>query len=251
MCVRASVCARRWLWLIFNPFLLFQLSCEAHCLRSISYCKLIIFCWNCISVCVHMCVFECLLCMHLLCYCKQNDMAQYYFPSTISRPHACVFCCRCWMHQLRGRCKCISSVNHISLNLEDGEQEMEGGSRGGGYKVATPHSQLLVKKKKKKSKFKNLKMQLCALESLCSLNFKIPLAPLFFFPSCVYTSCKQSRSCFHGNIYLCEEFINPFSQEFHVEIPRRMQMGGVGGMLQCYFWQNLLFMKCNAFFFSI
>lgn len=72
-------------------------------------------------------------------------------------------------------------------------------------------------------------MQLCALESLCSLNFKIPLAPLFFFPSCVYTSCKQSRSCFHGNIYLCEEFINPFSQEFHVEIPRRMQMGGVGG----------------------
>lgn len=50
------------------------------------------------------------------------------------------------MHQLRGRCKCISSVNHISLNLEDGEQEMEGGGRGGGYKVATPHSQLLVKK---------------------------------------------------------------------------------------------------------
>lgn len=89
VCVCASVCARRWLWLIFNPFLLFQLSCEAHCLRSISYCKLIIFCWNCISVCVHMCVFECLLCMHLLCYCKQNDMAQYYFPSTISRHHAC------------------------------------------------------------------------------------------------------------------------------------------------------------------
>lgn len=93
-----------------------------------------------------MCVFECLLCTHLLCYCKQNDMAQYYFPSTISRPHACVFCCRCWMHQLHGCCKCISSVNHISLNLEDGEQEMEGGGGGGGYKVATSHSQLLVKK---------------------------------------------------------------------------------------------------------
>lgn len=79
-------------------------------------------------------------------------------------------------------------------------------------------------------------------------EFQNTFGTIVFFPSCVYTSCKQSRSCFHGNIYLCEEFINPFLQEFHVEIPRRMQMGGVGGMLQCYFWQNLLFMKCNAFF---
>lgn len=58
-------------------------------------------------------------------------------------------------------------------------------------------------------------------------EFQNTFGTIVFFPSCVYTSCKQSRSCFHGNIYLCEEFINPFSQEFHVEIPRRMQMGGV------------------------
>lgn len=186
MCVCASVCARRWLWLIFNPFLLFQLSCEAHCLRSISYCKLIIFCWNCISVCVHMCVFECLLCMHLLCYCKQNDMAQYYFPSTISRPHACVFCCRCWMHQLRGRCKCISSVNHISLNLEDGEQEMEGGSRGGGYKVATPHSQLLVKKKIKNQNSKILKCSCVHWKASARWISKYLWHHCFFPLLCVY-----------------------------------------------------------------
>lgn len=45
---------------------------------------------------------------------------------------------------------------------------------------------------------------LCPLESLCMRNFKIPLTPLFP-PSCVCTSCKQSRSCFHGNSYLCED----------------------------------------------
>lgn len=32
--------------------LLFQLNREAHCLRSVSYCELIILCWNCVSVCV-------------------------------------------------------------------------------------------------------------------------------------------------------------------------------------------------------
>lgn len=68
---------------------------------------------------------------------------------------------------------------------------MEGGGRGGGYKVATPHSQLLVKKI---IIIKNLKMQLCALESLCSLNFKIPLAPLFFFfpPVCIQAASSHA-----------------------------------------------------------
>jgi len=31
------------------------------------------------------------------------------------------------------------------------------------------------------------------------------------------TSCKQSRSCFHGNIYLRERFVNPLSQAFLAE----------------------------------
>ena len=46
-----------------HPFLLFQLDREARCLRSVSYCELIILRWNCVRarmvVCVYVCVCMC------------------------------------------------------------------------------------------------------------------------------------------------------------------------------------------------
>lgn len=69
-----------------------------------------------------------------------------------------------------------------------------------------------------------------------------------FFSSCVYTSCKQSRSCFHGNIYLCEEFI----KEFRVEIPRRIQIGKKEeGLLQCYFLTECYYLWDATYFWCI
>ena len=104
--------------------------------------------------------------------------------------------------------KCITNVNHISWNLKDGERE-----RGGWGGCC--HSLLFVTPCLKK---RILNVTVCTgKHMLAEFENTFGTIVLFLFFcffssfSCVYTSCKQSRSCFHGNIYLCEEFINPFS----------------------------------------
>lgn len=149
VCVRVSVCARRWLWLIFNPFLLFQLSCEAHCLRSISYCKLIIFCWNCISVCVCICV--CLsVCSACIYFVIASKMTWHSIISHLPYPDLTrvffVVVVECISSTAAANASPVSITFLWIWKTESRRWREEGGGRGGGYKVATPHSQLLVKK---------------------------------------------------------------------------------------------------------
>lgn len=50
------------------------------------------------------------------------------------------------------------------------------------------------------------------------------------------TSCKQSRSCFHGNIYLRERFVNPLSQAFLTKSPHCLWLK----QGRCYLQQAVL-----------
>lgn len=96
-------------------------------------------------------------------------------------------------------------------------------------------------KNKKTPTKQQLYTSLCTLESLSSQNFKIPLAPLFFFlsPPPVCIQAASSHAAVSMAISICvRNSLTLSCRSFHAEIPRRIQIGAERGILRDYFWQN-------------
>lgn len=217
MCVRAAMRGFVYLYIFvfedvrsimaLNLSLLFQFNREAHRLRSVSYCELIILCWNCVRVC--MCV---LAPVGVWCVCTFVIAKEMTEQSIISHlPHPDLIFLNAltpWLLLMHLQCQ-----SH-SFELQRWRETDRGGWGGGlgvacgpGVRVQGGYFSLFVALCLLK---KNLKCSYVHWKATACWILKYLWHHCFFF-SCVCTSCKQSRSCFHGNIYLCEEFINPFS----------------------------------------
>lgn len=130
----------------------------------------------CVSLCVCVSV-----CVCILCYCERKWQS----PSTTSRPH--IF-------------ECINSVAIANASpmpiiflwkerwretetWGDSDMGRWGGRCVQGWGGEVSHHCMSLSLLKTQKKY--ILNVLCALESLCMRNFKIPLTPLFFPPSCV------------------------------------------------------------------
>ncbi len=126
-----------------------------------------------VTVCLRVCV---------LCYCKGNDRAEYYFPSTTSRPH--IFEC---INSMAIANASPMPITFLWIAKMVRKSERGGGGGGPGVRVQGGYSSLFVAPCLLKKKKKNLKCSYVHWKASARWILKYLWHQcFFFFLLCVY-----------------------------------------------------------------
>lgn len=188
------------LWPSIYPFL-FQPNSVAQCLRSVSYCELIILCWNCACVCFSTClsVWGCVSVHAYMCvsFVTGKEMAGQGIISHPPHPDLIFLnALTPWLLLMHLQCQSHSfelqrwSETEKQRDWEVGAEEM-GWGEGAWWLLFTLCAC-----------FKKILNAGLYIRCLCPLNFKIPLTPLFFFPP-VCIQAASSHAAVSMAISIC------------------------------------------------